>query len=420
MKTLVLALLLTATTVFAQTTNNDDSCDIAQLPAATLLLPYFEVSSAGDATTLFSVQNVSPNPQIARVTIWTDLGYPVLTFNLFLTGYASTPISLTDVLAGGVIAPSAKASTPDNPTPGSQPSTSNVLIDATACATGPATIPASTLNVVRTILTKGQDPSACNNRPLGNPHANLIGFATIDLVANCNARGPLDPSYITHDLLFDNVLTGDYQQLVDGRFIGNALVHIRAVPEGGAAGTAIATTLPFTFYDRLTHGLQLRTFDRRQPLPSAFAPRWLYSKQFAFDSDFRIWREPPYGNDAPCTAYGSQRPPAFAEVVRFDEHENATVFSVSLISPYVPPALTSASRISINATNDIPPALSGDDGGWLYMNLTVPGGARATQAWVVPTLWTFGSAVTNDAPALGNGCSPQAPLSYTAPIGPLP
>jgi len=420
MKTIALALLLVATNVVAQTTNNDDSCDIAQLPAATLLLPYFEVSPSGYATTLFSVQNVSGNPQIARVTIWTDAGYPVLTFNLFLTGYASMPISLADVLLSGTIAPAAKVSAINNPTTGSQPSASNPLIDVSGCATGPAAIPATTLNTVRAMLTTGRDPSACNNSPLGSAHANLIGFATIDLVANCSARGPLDPSYIAHDLLFDNVLTGDYQQLFQGRFVGNALVHIRAVPEGGTAGTAIATTLPYTFYDRLTHGLQLRTFDRRQPLPSTFAPRWLYGKQVAFDSDFRIWREPPFGNDAPCTAYNTQRPPPFAEIVRFDEHENATIFGVSLISPVVPPALPSASRLSISDPFDIPPLLSNDAGGWLWMSLSIPGAARATQAWVVTTMWTSGSAVTNDAPALGNGCSPAPLPSYNAPIGPLP
>ena len=46
------------------TTNNDDTCDISVAPAATLLLPYFEVdfkSSAATArTTLFTITNVSP------------------------------------------------------------------------------------------------------------------------------------------------------------------------------------------------------------------------------------------------------------------------------------------------------------------------------------------------------------------------
>ncbi len=44
------------------TTNNDDTCDISVAPAATLLLPYFEVETAAVAnarSTLFTITNVS-------------------------------------------------------------------------------------------------------------------------------------------------------------------------------------------------------------------------------------------------------------------------------------------------------------------------------------------------------------------------
>jgi len=64
------------------------------------------------------------------------------------------------------------------------------------------------------------------------------------------------------------VTTGNYAG-------GNPMVHLRAVPEGGPpgalGGVAVATNLPFTFYDRYTTGFA-RTIDRRQPLPSVFAP----------------------------------------------------------------------------------------------------------------------------------------------------
>ncbi len=43
MKRLLVLLLLLAPIASAATRDNDDSCDIAVLPAATLLLPYFEV-----------------------------------------------------------------------------------------------------------------------------------------------------------------------------------------------------------------------------------------------------------------------------------------------------------------------------------------------------------------------------------------
>src|SRR2546423_1299399 len=73
---------LTFATGQPATTNNDDSCDIGTTPAATLLLPYFEVKTAGaqgpGATTLFPITNTSRYPQIAHVTVWTDWSFPVL------------------------------------------------------------------------------------------------------------------------------------------------------------------------------------------------------------------------------------------------------------------------------------------------------------------------------------------------------
>ena len=89
------------------TTNNDDSCDIALQPAATLLLPYFEVDveapSVSAVQTLFTVQNVSSLPQIANVTLWTDWGFPAFNFPIFLTGYDVQPVSLYDLFVRGAL-----------------------------------------------------------------------------------------------------------------------------------------------------------------------------------------------------------------------------------------------------------------------------------------------------------------------------
>jgi hypothetical protein len=67
----LLAVLLTvaALRTHAATVHNDDSCDIATLPAATLLVPYFEVDVFNEPsrakTTLFTITNTSPRAQIA-------------------------------------------------------------------------------------------------------------------------------------------------------------------------------------------------------------------------------------------------------------------------------------------------------------------------------------------------------------------
>ena len=71
-----------------------------------------------------------------------------------------------------------------------------------------------------------------------------------------------------------NSSTGNYAS-------GNPLVHIRAIPEGGAAGTVVATNLPYTFYDRYTPRTT-PAMDRRQPLPAAFTARYIQGGTAAF------------------------------------------------------------------------------------------------------------------------------------------
>src|SRR5260370_36689518 len=92
LRPLSLAILIAATLVAPLArAGNDDSCDIGVAPAATLLLPYFEVdfqSPAGKArTTLFTATNLSPLPQIAHVTVSPAWACAALTCTLFLTPY---------------------------------------------------------------------------------------------------------------------------------------------------------------------------------------------------------------------------------------------------------------------------------------------------------------------------------------------
>src|SRR5436305_636151 len=322
-------------TINPTTTNNDDSCDIAVQPAATLLLPYFEVDFKSPQTsakqTLFTVQNVSPAPQIAHVTLWTDWGYPALNFPIFLTGYDVQGINLYDVFARAVIAPGPPGSgggtsfntpIPINPTPGSQPFANNMnpnfLPNVPAvCAQLPGVFPQSLLTDLQQIFTTGvpitdtlgcAPPSDTPPYRLGRVHSNAIGNATIDVVATCAAKNASSKDFFSSVLLYDNVLTGDYQQVVprgDKSYAqGGPLVHIRAIPEGGTVGTGVGSNLPYTFYDRYTVGFPVsRTTDRRQPLPSVFAPRFIDGGAGGFNSALKIWREGIVGGDATCSDY---------------------------------------------------------------------------------------------------------------------
>ncbi len=431
-------------------TDNDNSCDIGLAPAATLLLPYFQVDLGGTAetahTTVFSVVNVSPYPQIARVTIWTDWAYPAYMFSLFLTGYDVRSVDLREVLVRGVrptrTSPLGRFSEPNYSNPNLRLSVSQ------DCGARTPEIPAAVLDDLRSFLSTGA-PSGTSLScvtdggyvHVGSDHGpnTAAGYVTIDVVANCSATLPTSPGYFTTDLLFDNVLIGDYQ-IVDpagtasGYAGGSPLVHIRAIPEGGLPGSIRATNLPYTFYDRLTAGAgsRPRTVDRRQPLPSAFAARWIDGGPTGFQTTYAIWREATTGPNAACADYAANDNMAVAELVRFDERENAAVLGNRVMTKE-PRGFSSAS-VTPPYSAKFPLLYTTDFGGWAYLNLSNGGQAAysasrpgfasgdssrgVSQNWVVVNMYSedrYG--VTSDANWLGNGCSPAMARTSTAKVG---
>src|SRR4029077_9531384 len=93
---LTLSLLLAIRPALAKT------CTMDVVPAATLLLPYFEVdlNSPTARTTLMSINNASDRAVLAHVVLWTDLGVPTLAFDIYLTGLDVQTPNLPDVFSG--------------------------------------------------------------------------------------------------------------------------------------------------------------------------------------------------------------------------------------------------------------------------------------------------------------------------------
>ena len=81
---------------------NAEICTIDDVPAATLLLPYFEVdlNSTSGISTLFSINNASASAAVAHVTLWTDQSIPTLDFDVYLTGYDVQTINVRDLFSG--------------------------------------------------------------------------------------------------------------------------------------------------------------------------------------------------------------------------------------------------------------------------------------------------------------------------------
>src|SRR5688500_13957587 len=89
---------------------------IDDVPAATLLLPYFEVDldDPNGVNTLFSINNASATATVAHVTVWSDLSVPVLDFDVYLTGFDVQTISLRNVLNGILPVTADDGSDPDD------------------------------------------------------------------------------------------------------------------------------------------------------------------------------------------------------------------------------------------------------------------------------------------------------------------
>jgi hypothetical protein len=458
------------------TTNNDDSCDIGVAPAATLLLPYFEVdfrsTQATAHTTLFTITNVSAFPQIAHVVVWTDWSYAALDFNIYLTGFDVQSINLYDLFSRGVIAPpsgtSSNTTIPTGNPADAQPQFQAPLGNPNFTSVGncnalPGPLPPSIVADLQSVFTAGTSTGAiCSSTStrVGGTHTNAIGYITVDVVANCSTSLVAnDPAYFAGTILFDNVLIGDYQDInpnpATGNFAGgNPMVHIRAVPEGGAAVSDPGTNLPYTFYDRYTALIAggNRHRDRRQPLPALFAARYIQGGTGGFNTNYKIWRE---GVQTICPTGAATAPTnnsaiAVAEIVRFDEHENASITSGGIIFSPPPAAFglpeTSSQPLSGAVFPAIPTA-AGDVAGWTYLNLNNPGGGgapqptrtvglggvftaaqiaagvttattRASQNWVIVSMAAEGRfQVDFDAAWLGNGCSAIVPAT-TGLIGP--
>ncbi len=445
---LVLASTVSAATssgVSPATTNNDDSCDIGVAPAATLLLPYFQADLTGDAprarTTVFSVVNVSPYPQIARVTIWTDWAYPTYMFSMFLTGYDVKSVDLREFLLRGAIPtridPAGRFSYPNFANP------RHKLKYSDDCGARTPQIPPAMLADIRSLLTTGWAADATMSCVagdgevvhVGSDHGanTAAGYVTIDVVANCSTTLPTSPKYFTSEILFDNVLIGDYQVIepsgtANGYAGGSPLVHIRAIPEGGPAGSIAVTRLPYTFYDRLTanDGSTPRTIDRRQPLPSAFAARWIDGGPTGFETTYTMWREAVTNGSAACADYASNDNMPVAELVRFDERENAAVLGGTIALTTNHPRGFSAASVVAPYSAQFPMIYTTDFGGWAYLNLSNGGHSTysasrpgfesndnirgVSQNWVVVNMFAEGRyGVSYDAPWLGNGCSPAMP-----------
>src|SRR5829696_7210671 len=168
---------------------------IDNVPAATLMLPYFEVDleDAQGVNTLFSINNSAASAVLTKVVVWSDQGIPVLNFNLYLTGYDVQTISLRDVLADGKLPRTASAG--QDPTDTFSPKgTLSQDADFPSCADMPfpsVAISNSFRAHLQAWLTGAESPETHNCAGAkvglagGKQHI-ARGYVTVDTVSACD------------------------------------------------------------------------------------------------------------------------------------------------------------------------------------------------------------------------------------------
>lgn len=349
---------------------------IADQPAATLLLPYFQVSvpPATALTTTFAIWNANAAPALAHVTLWTDLAVPVTTFDVYLTGYDVQTIDLGEVIRGNL------PQTVDGGLPG--------------CNNAPPSpLPDSSIAHIQASLTG--KPSAifqnrCAGRDLGDGIAR--GFVTIDAATQCSLQFPGDPGYFVAGgagtASNDNVLTGDFQIVnrAGKRSYGGNLVAIQAFPAD------VLATGQYTFYGRF---VGWTAADGRQPLASTMGFRYAAGGTgFPADTGFPkntallVWRDPKVHQE-PFTC--GEQPPWYPlnqqEIVIFDEQEDVQVPPPVSPPPPAPlPFPAAAQRVAVD-NPDWPIDFAA---GWIYLDFNTfvtgasgPSDPNVAQGWAI-------------------------------------
>jgi len=445
MKKIVLALLAALALAVPASA---EICTIDDVPAATLLLPYFEVSLDAPVGwgkhTLFSINNASNVAAVAHVTLWTDQSIPTLDFDVYLTGYDVQTINLYDIFAFGNLPRTADdgADTLDTISPqGALSQDINFPGSSGPCVaayTNPV-LDSTRLANLRAAHTGKNAPAygGCLGANYGDNVAR--GYVTIDSVTQCNLLFPSSATYFSGGIADTrNILWGDYFYVNEMMNLaeGETLVHVEScvggstLPQyigyvGNGAGNCPFAPGDYTFYGRYA---AVAGQDQREPLSTTFATRYINGGLFDGGTDLVVWRDSktiPTGANGPhsCAGNPSWFPLNQSDVVAFDEQENPTdlCFTGDVVSPPLGGAETcfplETQRVSLSGGN-----LIGSDPtpptpfGWMYLNLnttvagiTYPAADPAiAQAWVTTLMDAEGRfGVGFDAIQLDSACAPS-------------
>ena len=330
-------------------------------PAATLLLPYFEVD-VDDPTgldTLFSINNAAAEARVVHVTLWTDLGVPTIGFNVYLTGYDVVPISLRQIFKGNL----PQTSLADPPGAFSLPPT----VPPAGCVgqlPPPPLSPADVSGLRNAHSGKASSLLAglCGGLDRGDGRAR--GYVTVDAMNECSTIFPDGAGYFVAGGVGkasnDNVLWGDYFYIDRANAFaqGENLVHI----EASKLNPETATPGEYTFYGRYVAWLAA---DNREALASKTATRFLVGGVFD-TTRLIVWRDSKV-DQGPVACPASPAPLPYEDIYVFDEQENPYSMNMGAVKF---DAL--AGVLDVGGAEFPVPVFFG----WIYLNLNHGGGGN--------------------------------------------
>ena len=407
MKKLALILTFAAVAALGAPGARAEIGTVDQVPASTLLLPYFEVDyqNPNAPGTTITINNAVAAAQVAHVTLWTDEAIPTFTFDVYLTGYDAQQVNLNSIFATGTL--------PITADPGADPTdTISPKGDLSQDLNFPGTTPACDGTYSSPALTQAElkhvraahsgKRSAILGGCAGAQYGDNVarGYVTVDVVTECSLLNPASAGYFAGNAAAANVLWGDYTvtDQTNNFEWGGSLVHIEscsAPAVGNGAGLCPFAPGDYTFYGRY---VAFTAADQREPIATTFAVRYANGGPDSTDTDFTVWRDTklaPTGANGKhnCKKDPSWFPLAQTDVVAFDHQENPVdlCFLTDNVSPPIGgpqtclPLATQRASIAdgttLGASLDVP-----FSSGWLFLNLNhvvagdpLPGLA---QAWV--------------------------------------
>lgn len=373
---------------------------IDNVPAATMLLPYFEVEIdyADGKTTLFSINNASASAALAHVMIWSDLSVHVFDFMVYLTGYDVVTINLRDILVHGLVPITASDGQDPFDTISPQGPISQDINFASCNNFFPLPeVPQVLVEHMQAALTGEFSPvfGGCAGQRFDDATRTARGYVTVNTMSQCTVNWPGNfPGYFlpggTGEATNQNLLWGDYFYVHPSQNYaqGDALVHIEA------DATHPETSVPgeYTFWGRY---VDWTAADNREPLATNFAARYLTGGTFSGGTDLIVWRDAKVNQEPFACPAAPGRPPWYPlgqeQIVVFDEQENVFQVPTSGFSPPLEfslvPFPAEANRTAVGGPDfEVPFQF-----GWIRLNLNTtvaaagpnpPEDPAAAQAWV--------------------------------------